>query len=116
MGIGLCVLWRIQGDVRHAAETPVGFGSARPVNEPDTDRREGGSGAESVDDTFGGSPPPGRDGPGPAPRAGEPPAFADADVPAESSDVSDAGPAVEPFDDGPDLSGADGWEPESRPR
>ncbi|NNE12275.1 MAG: hypothetical protein HKN41_08540, partial [Ilumatobacter sp.] len=26
LGIGLCVFWRRQGDVRHAAEGPVGFG------------------------------------------------------------------------------------------
>ncbi len=33
IGIGLCFFWRKVGDVRHAGETPAGFG---PLRAPDT--------------------------------------------------------------------------------
>ena len=59
IGVGLCVLWRRQGDVRHAGELPAGFGVAPP---PEDRIEQAGEPADPMADGAGEPPPADLDG------------------------------------------------------
>ncbi len=110
LGIGLCVLWRFKGDVHHLAETPVSFAGATGASDADPHEPASAGLDEQPGDTFGESPDGTVDG------SAEPEDRADLAKLVEPTDRTDPDADAPQDEDGPDLSGDDGWEPSFPPR